>query len=1384
MMDFNDLIKSLFGKTNKNANQHDIPRVSFTLDDISDEEIVDVEEFYADEVDYEEEIDDDEYDDDDDDEYDDDDDDEEDDAENNICIHLNKYKIKFIKRALFKKFPKLKNIQGENCLEKILSGVFPDGFEKHMYIRNLTYSNNDGDVLTLGIRPERTHRDFLEDYIPNDVSLMFKGRVWGKKFIVDSIYDVANTERLDFEVDVNATQYEDPSRVYYNFLYDIPNEVDSLTKHTEEKLEEWKEYLKWKKELAERQIYGCKYYKVAFDNDTKRLNFWLVFENKESFYNFRKYLGRDIQVFDNDYSANEWTFEFQRETDNGRQRFNSVELGRYRGVVKEYELKSFDENEKLTNEEMPLEDNSRITDKYYFKDDKYKNVISEQDLYNAFDNPYIVQVAYELNRKDADEINRRSHDDEESYIHYVLDNYYSDGFLALSAIGEFALIGRFQRAIQRFERNECYSPNLAQWLFDVKSARVSNKEEAIPDRWLNPHIAENENQKTAVYKMLAAPDLCLVQGPPGTGKTTVIAEAIYQFVRRGDRVLVASQSNDAVDNALERLANTPEIRAVRLGQNSRKKRKAVSRSEKKFSEDEALKNYYNSLADQISETWLDTWNTLEKNSVVYDKDVRDAELSLENIAKYNNSIAELNKRLIKKQKEINDISEELSKANNFNNSLENDKRQLERAEQYFLGEGTPEFSFSEYMLRICEKELNDLIESTLKKGVYIIPEKLDLDVMGTDKERAYIILMKKNLTALKGLVEKIKNKKSSDSSADGELLLIKSELDKEMDRFLAIPDDDEDEKRKCDKKLRELKNRKLQLENSSSSIAISYYEKNILSEEMRENISGGNTDNIPKLLIGVIEEWDETVKTMLDQIAVGLENRQPADISPIEKKMMSAEGDLAVINEDIRNSEGFIKSSRETLIALCKKYSIKSQNEDEIISHIKRLREDNIRQLQKDKGIRNDWEETMRRFKERLVDEDAFEYDKRNYQEIYIKACNVVGISCTDNMRGLAENGYDDFDVVIIDEVSKATPPELLIPLMRARKAVLVGDHRQLPPMFREHEGSYKELAENREDAPEEVRELLTEENFHRFRNMVTSSLFKEYFEQADDSIKHSLLVQYRMHSDIMDIINRFYEQGLTCGLPKEVEEKEKSHGLTIKGVDRSSFIKPENHAYWIDSSRTPNGTPIYEVRPNNSTSNYNVLEKFIVIELLRRIADAYKEQGYGENKKKTVGVISFYQMQVNELREEFKNERKTYDFSAIDVDINTVDRFQGKEKNIIITSLVRNNKDAKASKHVVTFERINVAFSRAQELLVIVGAKHMYERLNIQLPNMNTGGYRTAPVYKNIMESLNRKGCLKSADKLITPELENEVLDEYQEYARYRKEKGYRKYQKNRGKI
>ena len=57
-----------------------------------------------------------------------------------------------------------------------------------------------------------------------------------------------------------------------------------------------------------------------------------------------------------------------------------------------------------------------------------------------------------------------------------------------------------------------------------------------------------------------------------------------------------------------------------------------------------------------------------------------------------------------------------------------------------------------------------------------------------------------------------------------------------------------------------------------------------------------------------------------------------------------------------------------------------------------------------------------------------------------------------------------------------------------------------------------------------------------------------------------------------------------------------------------------------------------------------------------------------------------------------------------------------------------------------------------------------MYENARIELPNMDMPGFRTAPVYKNIMDDLNRRAAFKTSDKLITPDIEKLVLQEYAE--------------------
>ena len=114
----------------------------------------------------------------------------------NICIRLNdneerNERLKRSEIALVKRFPKLKELPSDSRMQLILEGMFPEGFKKQMYIRNLTFTNENGEnKKLLGIRPKRTPGDFMEDYLPDEVSLLFKGRVVSKEFIVDSVFEI------------------------------------------------------------------------------------------------------------------------------------------------------------------------------------------------------------------------------------------------------------------------------------------------------------------------------------------------------------------------------------------------------------------------------------------------------------------------------------------------------------------------------------------------------------------------------------------------------------------------------------------------------------------------------------------------------------------------------------------------------------------------------------------------------------------------------------------------------------------------------------------------------------------------------------------------------------------------------------------------------------------------------------------------------------------------------------------------------------------------------------------------------------------------------------------------------------------------------------------
>lgn len=141
--------------------------------------------------------------------------------------------------------------------------------------------------------------------------------------------------------------------------------------------------------------------------------------------------------------------------------------------------------------------------------------------------------------------------------------------------------------------------------------------------------------------------------------------------------------------------------------------------------------------------------------------------------------------------------------------------------------------------------------------------------------------------------------------------------------------------------------------------------------------------------------------------------------------------------------------------------------------------------------------------------------ENKELQSDYVKHANIVGLTCLESGQKsfYEDDDFKAFDTVIIDEVSKAVPVELLMPMMCGRRTFLFGDYRQLHPLYKQKPNSHTEaVAEGQ----------IAAEDFERYRQLITSSFFQETYEAAPDAIRQSLIEQFRMHPQIMAVINQF----------------------------------------------------------------------------------------------------------------------------------------------------------------------------------------------------------------------------------------------------------------------
>ena len=238
------------------------------------------------------------------------------------------------------------------------------------------------------------------------------------------------------------------------------------------------------------------------------------------------------------------------------------------------------------------------------------------------------------------------------------------------------------------------------------------------------------------------------------------------------------------------------------------------------------------------------------------------------------------------------------------------------------------------------------------------------------------------------------------------------------------------------------------------------------------------------------------------------------------------------------------------------------------------------------------------------------------------------------------------FPQVLIDESTQATEPAALVPLVRgARQVVLVGDHKQLPP---------------------------TVLSFRAEENGLKRSLFERLVDLGIEPLL--LTTQYRMHPAISKFPNqRFYSNKLIDGVNSE--ERPAPAGLLWPDWENPVAFVPINGGETV----SPDGT-----------SRENPLEVSWVLKILEDLLEA------GELTQKDIGIITPYAGQVRAIRNSMSEQLD-------DVEVRTVDGYQGREKEVIIFSCVRSNPEKKVG-FLSESRRLNVALTRAKRGLIVIG--------------------------------------------------------------------------------
>lgn len=307
-----------------------------------------------------------------------------------------------------------------------------------------------------------------------------------------------------------------------------------------------------------------------------------------------------------------------------------------------------------------------------------------------------------------------------------------------------------------------------------------------------------------------------------------------------------------------------------------------------------------------------------------------------------------------------------------------------------------------------------------------------------------------------------------------------------------------------------------------------------------------------------------------------------------------------------------------------------------------------IRKLRQErKRHDNSWHQKMDRLKSRAVELEV-RINAQLFGEAKVIACTLTG-SANRLLSG------QKFGTLFIDEAAQALEAACWIAIRRASRVVFAGDHCQLPP-------TVKSLA--------------------ALKGGLGITLMERIVARKP-SVVTLLTVQYRMNEQIMRFSSNWFYEGRVESAPE----------VKYRGI-----LDYDNPITWIDTS----DNDAKEEFVGESFGRINKIEAELTLDALKNYFTKIGRQRIADEHI-DVGVISPYRAQVQLLRrmvrkdEFFKPYRKC-------VTVNTVDGFQGQERDIIVISLVRSNDDGQIG-FLSDLRRMNVAITRARMKLIIVGS-------------------------------------------------------------------------------